>query len=195
MATYRFLELLQLLDFLYALLLRLCGEKSSAISTTRYVPESDPDHASALVAAPRSHLDLAAAPLPRLGLFLMQPLLALLSASSQRAQESSIRAIVALTFESTESQQKVQALGGVALVAGLLTDSSGNAKQMVTASEICSLAAKAVEQLAEHSLENQVAFADKGVVQPLVNMLGSTDNNLQANGAGAQARAAGRCSC
>lgn len=58
------------------------------------------------------------------------------------------------------------------------------------AAQLCSLAANAVSQLAEGNKENQVAIADAGAIQPLVAMLGSPSNELQAEAAGALAQLA-----
>jgi hypothetical protein len=46
-------------------------------------------------------------------------------------------------------------MGGVPLIANGLLTSTSNAKAMIAAAELCILAARAVEQLSEHSQPNQ----------------------------------------
>ena len=109
----------------------------------------------------------------------VEPLLALLNSASAKARECSVRAIVALTFESEAIQTEVVSRGGIPLIANTLLTSTANAKAMIAAAELCCLAARAIEQLSERSAPNQKAFADTGVVTSLVNMLGALDARLQ----------------
>ena len=83
------------------------------------------------------------------------PLLALLGSASVKARESSVRAIVALTYHSETIQSEVVRMGGVPLIANGLLTSTSNAKAMIAAAELCILGARAVEQLSEHSQPNQ----------------------------------------
>ena len=85
----------------------------------------------------------------------IEPLLALLGSASVKARESSVRAIVALTFQSETIQSEVVRMGGVPLIANGLLTSTSNAKAMIAAAELCILGARAVEQLSEHSQPNQ----------------------------------------
>ena len=85
----------------------------------------------------------------------IEPLLALLGSASVKARESSVRAIVALTYHSETIQSEVVRMGGVPLIANGLLTSTSNAKAMIAAAELCILGARAVEQLSEHSQPNQ----------------------------------------
>ena len=82
-----------------------------------------------------------------------------------------MRAIVQLTYKSEAIQTEIASRGGIPLLASVLSSTTTNAKQMMASAVLCSLAANAVAQLTENSHDNQMAFAEAGVISPLVVML------------------------
>ena len=115
----------------------------------------------------------------------IEPLLALLGSKSARAKENAVSAIVQLTYRSAEIQAEIASRGGIPLVASVLISSTTNAKQMMAAASLCSLAGRAMAQLCQGGKENQAAFAEAAAIPPLISMLSSPSAPMQAASAGA----------
>ena len=67
------------------------------------------------------------------------------------------------------------------LLANTVISSSANAKDTIASTQLHSLCAFAIAQLARRNRETQHALADAGAIPPLVTMLGSPSADMQAN--------------
>ena len=114
----------------------------------------------------------------------IQPLLNLLEGNSNRAKENSASAITHLCA-TRDNQDAIAEAGGVPLLVSVLAASS--ASKETSSIMLCSLAAKAVWQLAKDHESNQLLIAEAGAITPLVSMLGNAHAEMQSNAAGALA--------
>ena len=114
------------------------------------------------------------------------PLLALLESGSAKAKEKAIHAISQLAYNE-RIQRAIADAGGVPMLASALVSTSTNVKDMASSSQLLSLSAYAIAQLADGNHSNQLALAEAGAIPPLVSMLGSPSSEMQANAARALA--------
>ena len=118
------------------------------------------------------------------------PLLALLDASSSKAKENAVGAITQLCRKSRDNQISIAKVGGIPKLVGVLLGFSASSIKDMSITQLCTLAASAVKEMAKGNRRNQDAIAEAGAITPLVSMLGSPSPPMQANAAGALANLA-----
>ena len=118
------------------------------------------------------------------------PLLSLLDSTSARAKENAVGAITQLCRKSRENQLSIAKDGGIPKLVGVLLGFSASSMKDMVMTQLCTLAASAIQEMAKGNRRNQEAISEAGAIAPLVVMLGSPSPPMQANAAGALANLA-----